>query len=112
MAASESTLGALHDKVATTLTKMLDGQKMPDYIDPESGDLVEGDTIEPSAAILTASIQFLKNNNITCTPAKDNALGELEAKMAERQAKRQRKASPVDLSQATEQAGWLSGLPN
>lgn len=111
MAASESELGNLHDKVARTLSKMLDGQKMPDYIDPETGEAVEGNVLEPSAAVITASIQFLKNNNITCTPSKDNGLGELEQKMRERQEKRANRAKPsaVDLASASEQATWLGG---
>ena len=68
MAATESALGDLHDALAKTLT---------DLVGVEA----------PSAAVLAVAAKFLKDNNITCTPATDNALGELEAQM---QAKRNR----------------------
>lgn len=68
MAATEDTLGELHTQLAQTLT-----------------DLVKADGT--SAAVLAVAAKFLKDNNITCTPATDNALGELEAQM---RAKRQK----------------------
>ncbi|WP_448500708.1 hypothetical protein [Sphingomonas sp.] len=108
MTADETALGSLHDKVARTLTRLLDGTDLPTgEVDDDGNDIVT--KMEPSAAILTASIQFLKNNNITCQPAKDNALGELEAKLRE---SRNRKANRADLVAAREQVGFLSGLPN
>jgi len=107
MAASEDALGTLHDKVANTLSRLLDGTQMPDYTDPETEEVIQGERLEPSAAILTASIQFLKNNNITCAPSEDNALGKLKQKMEERQARRKERATRTDLNHASDDMGWL-----
>jgi hypothetical protein len=111
MAASEGALGELHDKVATTLSKMLDGKVLPAVTDEDGNVLQEEVVMEPSAAVLTASIQFLKNNNITCAPGENNALGELEAKMRKRQEQRANKGQPnvIDFEAAREDANFLSG---
>ncbi|WCA46298.1 small terminase subunit [Caulobacter phage BL198] len=116
MAASEDALGALHNKVAEVLTKALDGTTIPAVINEETGE-VEAEEVfmAPSAAFITAAIQLLKNNNITCTPASDNSLGELEAKLKENQRKRaDRLAKPdkADLAMASEVAAFRQGLPN
>lgn len=109
MAADETALGNLHTKVAEVLTDLLDGTPLPTgETDGDGNEITQ--TMPPSAATLTAAIQFLKNNNITCTPAKDNALGALEAKMAERKAKM--RAGRADLAVATEGAAFMAGLPN
>lgn len=112
MSASEGALGALHTKLAEVLAEALDGQVLPAVVD-EDGQVLQEETKMPvSGAVLTATIQFLKNNNITCAPSDDNALGELKRKMQERQERREaRKAKPdaTDLAAATEQATWLSG---
>lgn len=108
MAADERALGALHTKVAEVLTRALDGQDLPTgEQDADGNELMQ--KLEPSAAIITSAIQFLKNNNITCTPSKDNALGELEEKM--RQRRDRRKPGKSDLSAATETMGFMSGMP-
>lgn len=111
MAADETKLGELHNKVAEVLTNALEGQQLPDYTDPDTGEVVKGAKLEPSGAVLTAAIQFLKNNNITCAPGENNALGALEAKMRERQEKRNNRNKPdkTDLANATDQTGWLGG---
>lgn len=107
--ADESKLSALHDKVAEVLTEALDGQTMPDYVDPETGEVEPGGKLAPSAAIIAVAAKFLKDNNITCVPSEDNKLGELEAKMKARQEKRRNRANPTDLANAAEQATWLGG---
>lgn len=66
MSATEEALGALHTALAEQLTKLVQ----------------EG----ASASHLAVAAKFLKDNNITCTPATDNALGALEAEMAKRRA--------------------------
>lgn len=109
-AADEGTLGALHTKVAEVLIDALDGQTLPEITD-EDGTVIQEETKMPvSAAHITAAIQFLKNNNITCAPSQDNALGELERKMKERQEKRakRRDGNVVDFDAAREQANYLS----
>ncbi|ALF01683.1 small terminase [Caulobacter phage Percy] len=116
MAADENALSALHNKVAQTLSKALDGTTIPAVVDEETGEVqAEEVFMPPSAAFITATIQFLKNNNITCTPADDNSLGELEAKLKAQQANRKnRLAKPdkADFALAAEAADFRTGLPN
>lgn len=110
MPASEDVLGSLHTKVCHVLSKALDGRLLPEVIDEDTGDVIqEAVTMEPSAAMVTASIQFLKNNNITCAPAEDNAIGELTAKMQKRNADRANRAkgNVVDFEAAREQATFV-----
>lgn len=110
MAASEDALGALHQKVAETLTEMLDGQVIGETEDEETGEK-KPIIVPPSAAVLTASIQFLKNNSITCTPTKDNAVGALAEKAAERARKREeRKATSAEKALAAQDMAFLGGL--
>lgn len=98
MSATEKRLGELHQKVAEVLIDALDGDELPAYTDPETGEELPAKAIPPSAAIIAAATKFLKDNEITCQPSEDNALGELEQRMAARRTKRQ--ASQADLAQA------------
>jgi hypothetical protein len=68
MAATEVALGELHVALANTLK---------DLVGVEA----------PSAAVLAVAAKFLKDNNVTCTPSSDNAMGELEAAIARRKQK-------------------------
>lgn len=112
MAANEKTLGNLHDKVARVLSDALDGDELPEVIDDETGEVIApAKRLAPSAAIIAAATKFLKDNNITCVPTEDNALGELQRKMEERRNKRVR-ISEADILDAKHQAGFLGGLPN
>lgn len=104
MAASETKLGALHEKVADVLLTALDGEVLPGY--GEGDDAVPDKLIPPSAAIIAAATKFLKDNEITCTPAENNALGELEQKMAARRAKRA--GNVVDFSAAADAASFMA----
>lgn len=104
MAASEGKLGALHEKVADVLLTALDGELLPGY--GEGDEAVPDKVIPPSAAIIAAATKFLKDNEITCTPAENNALGELEAKMAARRAKRS--GNVVDFGAAQEAASFMA----
>lgn len=79
MAATDKALGELHAAVARALVRAIDG-----YTD------ADGNRINPTAAELGAAITFLKNNNITCVATDDNALGELQRKLEERQHGRER----------------------
>jgi len=65
MAATEDKLGSLHDTLADVLSKAISAEGAP-------------------AAVMAVAAKFLKDNNITCTPAGDNALGELEAALREK----------------------------
>ncbi|WCA46241.1 terminase small subunit [Caulobacter phage DCM] len=116
MAANESKLGDLHDKVAEVLIKALEGTSIPAVVNEETGEVeAEAVFMPPSAAFITAATQFLKNNNITCTPADDNKLGELEASLKaqqERRRARMNKPDKVDYALASESAEFRKGLPN
>lgn len=107
MAASEDALGELHEKVARTLTDMLDGQIIGETEDEETGEK-KPVVLPPSAAVLTASIQFLKNNAITCAPSKGNAMGELAEAAKRRAEKREaRKMTKAEAVQAQKDMAFL-----
>lgn len=105
MAASETRLGALHEKVTEVLLNALDGEVLPGY--GEGDEAVPEKVIPPSAAIIAAATKFLKDNEITCVPAENNALGELEAKMAARRAKRA--GNVIDFNDAAANAAGMVG---
>lgn len=111
MAADETALGDLHNKVALVLSDLLDGTELPTGEQNDDGEEIK-QVMPPSAATITAAIQFLKNNNITCTPAKDNALGELQEKIAAREARRKARPSAADFSLASADAGFMMGTAN
>lgn len=113
MAASETVLGALHVKVTEVLTQALDGDVIPGYTETNeaTGEVTEvpDRKLPPSAAIIAAATKFLKDNNITCAPAGDNAVGELVERLKEKQ---KLKASRLEMADAKNDMGFLSGLPN
>lgn len=87
MAANEKALGDLHAALAAVMKKALEGTKIPGYVDEETGEAVPDDVIPPSASVMTVVAKFLKDNEITCAPAEDNELGELQRIMEDRQRK-------------------------
>lgn len=109
MAADENKLSALHDAVASALAIAMQGREIPGYTDPDTGEEFPPTVLPPSAAEIQAATKFLKDNNITCAPAKDNALGELEEIMARRQTKL-RAVGGMDLADAAEQTRFTQGL--
>lgn len=114
MAASETKLGLLHEKVAEVLSDALDGDELPGWVEvlPESGEEIvhEAKRMAPSAAIIAAATKFLKDNNITATPANNSAVNELVEKFKAKQ--KANVASRADMAAAKEQMGFLTGLPN
>ena len=107
MAASEDELAGLHTQVAKALKIALEGTELPEEVDTETGEILNPATvIPPSAAVLTAAMKFLKDNNITCAPSKDNAVGELERAMQEREEKRAARKAAL----APKPADFLEGL--
>lgn len=92
--ADAGVLGGLHELVTRAFIK-----KVQERIVVKTGR--EGETfeevVEPSAAELAAAVTFLKNNNITCAPSEDNAVGELRKLMDARRA-RARPALPDTLA--------------
>jgi len=107
VAATEKVLGALHEKVATVLIDALDGEELPGYEDPETGEVLEAKRIAPSAAIIAAATKFLKDNEITCVRDQGNALGALESKMEERRARRA-SMTVIDMDEARKQAAFMA----
>lgn len=113
MAADESALGALHVKVTEVLTEALDGDEIPGYteVNEATGEVTEVPPrkLPPSAAIIAAATKFLKDNNITCAPSQDNAVGALVEQLKN---KRKLKTSKLELRDAKDDMGFLTGLPN
>jgi hypothetical protein len=113
MAADERTLGGLHEKVTEALNQALDGDVIPGYteVNEATGEVtqVPDRKLPPSAAIIAAATKFLKDNNITCAPSEDNAVGDLLGKLKDRQ---KRRATRLELRDAQADAGFLTGLPN
>lgn len=113
MAADEKALGALHTKLAEVLGELLDGQVLPAEVDEESGEVInEASKIPPSASVLTVVAKFLKDNNVTCAPSKDNAMGALADKLAKQkeEADARRKAMMAKMQPGKED--FMEGLPN
>lgn len=81
MAATDKKLGELHEAVASHLIAAVQSE--------------EG----VPAAVLAVAVGFLKNNNITADPTTNAALSELGQKLA---ARRQRKLTPAQLTEAAE----------
>ena len=73
MAATESSLGALHELTAETLANII-REGVP-LVNKETGE-VEGYGPAP-APYIAAAIKFLKDNNIEALPTPDNHLGRL-----------------------------------
>lgn len=100
MAASDKTLGELHQAVAVALQEQVVG-----YVDTsEDGKEV---TIRPSPALLGAAIAFLKNNNITADPEENAALKDLGQALA---ARRKRKIPAAALDEAAEHFATMNGV--
>ncbi len=110
MAASESKLGALHEKVAEVLTVALDGNFIG-YTepDPETGE-TKPIVIPASAAIIAAATKFLKDNDITCARSDGNAIDELAKAAQARAEKRKARPTMTDLQAADDQSNFLRGL--
>jgi hypothetical protein len=93
-AASEALLAALHIQVAEVLKSRLGNAELC------------------TAADVNAAIKFLKDNNITCAPDKNNHLGELEEEL---QAAKDRGdelgANDADLQAALDAIPFM-GAPN
>ncbi len=82
MAASDKTLGALHQKVAEALTEQVEGYDEPVF--DQEGEEKGTKRVRPSPALLGAAIAFLKNNNITADATENEALSSLSKKLADR----------------------------
>lgn len=106
MAATEQRLGELHAKVAEVLSDALDGEELPAWTDPETGDVQPAKRLAPSAAIIAAATKFLKDNEITCDVSKNDALNSLEEKMAKRRAMR---PTAIDFADAEQKANFNFG---
>lgn len=106
MAASEKVLSNLHKKLTEVLIDALKGTETESYIDPDTGDEIAGTVIPASAAVMTVAAKFLKDNGITCAPAEDNEMGELERIMAARQRKL-RQVDGADAAAVRDSIGYM-----
>ena len=93
MAASDKTLGNLHELVAAALTEQVQGYEEEDK---------EGVTrlVRPSPALLGAATAFLKNNNITADVEDNAALRDLGAALKARSKKKLPQAMLDDAAEA------------
>lgn len=106
MAANETLLGVLHELTANALIEKLKGTPILD----EDGNPT-GEVIPASAADIQAAAKFLKDNQITCAPSDDNAVGKLEQKLKERNQRRiNNRPTGADLADAKADVSFLSGL--
>lgn len=109
MAANEDLLGKLHEAVTGVLLQAMDGEVLPGYTNPETGEEIPEKKMLPSAAIIAAATKFLKDNEITCVPSGNSKLADLKQQLKER---RELRMSREDRMAAQESAGFLSGLAN
>ena len=95
MAANEALMGALHDALARDLMAKI----------------TEGTA---TAAEMSVARGLLKDSNITCAPAADNALGALEAQLAAKNARRLARqtgsSTPIDFDKAVDNMDFLNGV--
>ena len=86
MAASEKTLGKLHEVVATAFMEQVVGYEEEDK---------EGNTrlVRPSPALLGAATAFLKNNNVTADAEDNEALRDLGKALQARRKKQMPQAA-------------------
>jgi hypothetical protein len=91
MAASDKTLGLLHEKLARVLDLMLEPQNVEYPYDTLKKDGDGNRIIEtrvrveyPSAAVLAVAAKVLKDNNITATIESDEKLSALRDKLQKR----------------------------
>ena len=109
MPASDTKLGALHEAVTDALIHLVKGTEIP--IINDDGEVTGSDRIPPSAAVIQAAAKFLADNKITCIPATDNKLGELEEAMKKRAAARANlRPQAIDLDDASDNADFMRGL--
>jgi hypothetical protein len=111
MAANEGKLGALHELLAEVLANSLQEQVIPAEYDEEGNETAPEIRTPPSAAMVTAAIQFLKNNSITCAPSDDNAMGELAKAVQDRQSKREQRRKELLAKTTPDSLDFMDGLP-
>lgn len=101
MAATESKLGKLHERMADVMSGALEQHELEQEAykaaierATEEDDLslmpLSAPAINPS--LLSVMERFLSNNKITCVPEEGNAMGDLEQKL---EAKKQRRLKQV-----------------
>jgi hypothetical protein len=106
--ATEEDLGGLHGEIARGLTTVIR--------DGETIGLAE-DGVTPlkrtaSAAFFMAGITFLKNNNITASASKNEALTDLQAAMAAKRLRRKQTVSGIEdaVQQAQDKLDHMMGV--
>lgn len=92
--ATEDTLAQLHGKVAKTMIAALDQADRASSLLMKYSVTEEGlpddvrrfleDACEVNPSLLTSATKFLKDNNISCDPAEDEDLAELQNRLKEK----------------------------
>lgn len=89
--ATEDVLSLLHGKVAETMIDALDQADRAAGLLIKHGDDLPNDVIrfleesrEVNPSLLTSATKFLKDNNISCDPADDEQLSELEERLKQK----------------------------
>ena len=95
-AAKESTLNSLHEAVALYMKAQLEAKDE------------DGKPLALSGTDVSNILKFLKDNNITCAPDKDNAVGQMQEALAKRQAV----VGKDELAMAMADIGHMRGAPN
>lgn len=87
-AASEETLGTLHNRVAKVMLNYVDvvDKAQEDYLKNEAEDV--GPMPELSAPMMAVMTKFLNDNKITCVPAESDTVNDLANELAEKRAAR------------------------
>ena len=110
MAAKESTLGLLHEAVAKILLTLMEGNKV-EVVDEETGEVTIS-MIPPSAAEIQAAAKFLKDNDITAVPDKNNTLGKLTDKFEKmKEDTERRRLALMEKQRERDSLGSLADLP-
>ena len=99
-AATESSLGELHAKVAKVMTRAIDqiGQAQDLYEAIPDEQKQEQGLIDPpalSAPLMGVMTKFLADNSITCAPAESDELSGLAQALASKKAKQRRQVGNV-----------------
>jgi hypothetical protein len=107
--ASDSTLGLIHNLTAEWAISLLEGKATAAVVDKETGEVTQV-PIRPSAADIAVIRAFLKDNNITCVPSDDNAIGRLQKTLEDKQNRRKPTLPKLDDPDAEYQFGPPAGM--
>ena len=95
--ATEDALNALHGAVASTLASQMQAPLF------NEGQKIEGtEGLGCSAAVLSVAVAFLKNNNVTASPATNTGLADLAKQLTQKREEKRNSLRAGALEQAAE----------